>query len=94
MYPVPMFRGVERKDFVAFGDENIDADCSIYVFEFRCVCEFEKELKSCGIEFMHERFVFCSSNRIITKPVYMRENAPEETIIVFEVLDIKDPFTV
>ena len=54
-------------------------------FEFRCVREFERDLESCGIEFMHERFIFCSSNHIITNSVCMRENAPEEAVFIFQI---------
>ena len=58
MYPVALFRGIKRKDFVVFEDENIDADCWIYVFKFWCVRVIERELESCSIEFMHEIFIF------------------------------------
>ena len=58
MYPVSVFRGVERKDFVVFEDENIDADCGVLVYEFGCVREFEREIESFSIELMHERFIF------------------------------------
>ena len=58
MFSVSVFRGVEWKTSLFSQNENVDADCWIYVFEFRCVLELERELELCSTEFMHERFIF------------------------------------
>ena len=58
MFSVSVFRGVERKYFVVFVYESVDADCCVQGFKFWCVREFERELESCSIEFMHEIFIF------------------------------------
>ena len=46
MYPVSVFRGVEWKDFVVFVDENIDADCWIYVSNLGVSMNFRGNLSS------------------------------------------------
>ena len=58
IFSVAVFRGVERKYFFVFEDENVDAYCWVDIFEFGCVRVRERELESCSIQFMHELFIF------------------------------------
>ena len=58
IFSVAVFRGVKRKHFVVFEDENVDAYCWVVIFEFGCVRVLERELESCSIQFMHELFIF------------------------------------
>ena len=58
IFSIAVFRGVERKYFVVFEDENVDAYCWVDIFEFGCVRVLERELESRSIQFMHELFIF------------------------------------
>ena len=58
IFSIAVFRGVERKYFVVFEDENVDADGWDDIFEFGCVRVLERELESCSIQLMHELFIF------------------------------------
>ena len=76
MYPLSVFRGVEWEDFVAFVDENIDADCWIYVFVFKCVREFEREIESDDVQFVKVFSIVVEFIGVLIYSVNMRENAP------------------
>ena len=74
MFSVAVFRGVERKYFVVFVDENVDADCLAQGFKFWCVREFEREIESGDVQFAKVLSIVVQLICVLIYSVYMREN--------------------
>ena len=94
IFCVSVLRGIEWKDFDIFVDQDVDADCWIYVFKFRCLREFEREIEFGVVQFVKEFSVVVQFIGVFIYSMNMPENALEVTVIVFEMQDIKDSVVV